>query len=103
MTSCPPAETLDDLLANRLSAQQAGEIRAHVADCTACRQRLQPQTEERPPSKYPFLSPPDGPDDLGWLGPYHVKGLLGEGGMSIVFDAEEPLLQRHLALKVLKP
>lgn len=103
MTNCPPPETIDDLMANRLPAEQADQIRAHVGGCPACQQRLRGETLAPPPEKYPFLSPPRGPDELGWLGPYCIRGLLGEGGMSIVFDAEEPLLHRRVALKVLKP
>src|SRR5262249_44687501 len=49
------------------------------------------------------LSPPRGPGELGWLSDYRVTGVLGEGGMAVVYDAEEPGLGRAIALKVLKP
>jgi formylglycine-generating enzyme required for sulfatase activity/WD40 repeat protein/tRNA A-37 threonylcarbamoyl transferase component Bud32 len=49
-----------------------------------------------------FLSPAQGPDELGWLGNYRVLSLLGQGGMGLVFAAEDPVLKRRLALKVMK-
>src|SRR5207245_10709936 len=52
---------------------------------------------------YDFLDPAEGPDELGRLGPYRVLSVLGAGGMGIVFLAEDPQLQRQVALKVMKP
>ncbi len=46
-----------------------------------------------------------GTDDLvgGSLGPYRVVSLLGSGGMGVVYDAVDPSLDRHVAIKVLAP
>ena len=52
---------------------------------------------------YDFLAPPQGPDEIGRLGPYRVLGVLGLGGMGIVFKAEDPSLRRAVALKVMLP
>jgi len=50
-----------------------------------------------------FLSSPQGPDELGRLGSYKIIKLLGAGGMGLVFEAEDTLLRRQVALKVMKP
>ncbi len=93
---CPSPESIEDLLANRLPQALAEEVRRHIAGCAACRERTQSP-------RYPFLGPPAEPGELGRLGPFRIRGLLGEGGMGIVFDAEDENLHRPVALKVLRP
>jgi formylglycine-generating enzyme required for sulfatase activity len=53
--------------------------------------------------RFDFLAPPQRPDELGRLGPYRVLKVLGAGGMGLVLQAEDPLLQRSVALKVMRP
>jgi WD40 repeat protein len=50
-----------------------------------------------------LLAPAEGPHEIGRLGPYRVRKVLGVGGMGMVFLAHDPLLKRSLALKTLKP
>src|SRR5206468_3628102 len=52
---------------------------------------------------YPFLTPPQTADELGWLGVYRVLRVLGTGGTSIVFEAADPEVARSVAVKVLRP
>ena len=50
-----------------------------------------------------FLGSPQAAGELGWLAHYRVLRLLGEGGMGLVFLAEDSLLSRPVALKVIRP
>ena len=50
-----------------------------------------------------FLAPPQAADELGRLGHYRVLRILGKGGMGMVFCAEDPVLKRAVALKVMLP
>jgi serine/threonine protein kinase len=56
-----------------------------------------------PPKEYPFLAPPEAPDELGRLGHYAVLKVLGTGAMGVVFQAQDLHLKRMVALKVVKP
>src|SRR6516225_9331920 len=55
------------------------------------------------PAGFDFLAPPRSADELGLLGPYRVLGVLGHGGMGVVFRADDPRLRRQIALKVMLP
>lgn len=50
-----------------------------------------------------YLAPAQQADEIGRLGDYRVLQILGRGGMGVVFLAEDPLLKRQVALKVMKP
>jgi serine/threonine protein kinase len=58
---------------------------------------------EKPAEITKFLAPPQAPDEIGRLGSYRVLAILGAGGMGVVFRAEDPGLQRLVALKAMLP
>ena len=53
--------------------------------------------------RFEFLGPPRAEDELGWLAHYRVRRLIGEGGIGLVFLAEDTHLARPVALKVIRP
>ncbi len=64
----------------------------------------QPDASElEPDDSLPFLKQSQYPDDLGLLGHYRVKRILGRGGMGVVLQAYDPTLKRLAAIKVLWP
>ncbi|HLW66270.1 MAG TPA: protein kinase, partial [Gemmataceae bacterium] len=64
---------------------------------------IAPDEAEEPAgsSALDFLAPPQAADEIGRLGHYRVLKVLGQGGMGVVFQAEDPKLGRMCALKVM--
>jgi serine/threonine protein kinase/DNA-directed RNA polymerase subunit RPC12/RpoP len=62
-----------------------------------------PKAEGHDPALVNILSPPRAGDELGRLGKYRVLGIIGHGGMGIVYQAEDSLLKRKVALKAILP
>lgn len=50
-----------------------------------------------------LLGPTDDPRMLGRIGPYEIVGILGHGGMGVVFKGFDGVLNRYVAIKLLLP
>src|SRR5262249_33204178 len=98
-TSSPPGPPTPAGQASAASASGHGTLRPPAAgeDTAPGLPELGPHPD------YPFLAPPQGPDELGRLGPYRILKALGTGTMGVVFQAEDSHLMRLVALKVMRP
>jgi serine/threonine protein kinase len=62
-----------------------------------------PLQESAAPRDSSFLAPPQGPGEMGRLGPYRILKVLGAGSMGIVFLAQDVQLDRLVAIKAMRP
>lgn len=53
--------------------------------------------------QFEFLSPALEQNEIGRLGKYSIRGVLGSGGMGVVFRAYDAALEREVAVKVIQP
>jgi serine/threonine protein kinase len=103
---CLDETTVVDLLAGYLEADARAEAESHMASCEACRRLVSvlargsgnPGADSSPDSS-PAL---EGTPELV-AGKYLPVRLVGEGGMGFVVEAEHVVLERGVAIKLMKP
>jgi len=124
---------LSQLAHDELTPSQLRDVEEHVSDCERCRSLLEAEESDphwqndvcsvlRSPesvvdpgvhdsehesqslkSVLRLLGPTDDPQMLGRIGSYEVVGVIGRGGMGIVFKAFDAPLNRFVAIKMLLP
>ena len=120
-------EFLARFLRGELSDVEIRDLETHLSACSTCRSRLEESTapanewlalrdslsdkqssdvtsgQEDLASLQRLLGPTNDPRMMGRIGTYEIVGLLGRGGMGVVFKALDPCLNRYVAIKMLAP
>ncbi len=100
MSPCPTSETLSQFACDSASGSHFATMEAHVQMCVNCQEVLErlaagaSVSPGRGPSR---RAEPDRPPTIpGFV----IEGLLGRGGMAVVYQAWQPQLARRVAIKV---
>lgn len=127
--ACLEPSQLRSLLTGDLPPDEIATAESHLSSCDACQQRIEAQVGaeefwgdvchslnepsdnvgadagERNPmgSLLDMLGPSDDPAMLGRIGTYEIAGILGTGGMGVVFKGFDRALNRYVAIKMLLP
>src|SRR5262245_4885171 len=117
----PAAQDLADFAAGNLTRERAAALAQHVRACAECRRKLEAfaaparaagasgtlpafaaeaPLEAAPPLVTVAEAPPP---ELASSSKYEVLGKLGDGGMGSVWKVRHTLLNRVVAVKVMRP
>ena len=103
--TCPSADTLARFAQGLLRGGELDDFEVHLADCATCLRVV----GEVAGQEELVGAPPAVTDDVtivrrgASVGRYIVLDLLGWGGMGVVYTGYDPLLDRKVALKLLRP
>jgi tetratricopeptide (TPR) repeat protein len=112
MNDCLTEETVAQFAGGLLKGEARAQVERHLDSCPTCLslvartvsaifkapaavERVTPAQEGPPAADRPIH-----PGDT--IGRYGIVGVIGAGGMGVVYEAHDPALQRNVALKVLK-
>lgn len=108
-SACPDEEQLTRLADGVLPPDEAAALAAHTEACTSCRRivglLVKLKSSKRDPSLSTTLPSADTAPAIpigAELGRYVTKRFVGAGAMGVVFEAEDPALQRRVAIKVMR-
>ncbi len=94
----------------KLSDSAAAAVASHLENCSACRKTIEGLPADSFVGKVraakpdvPSLPLQDLPPDLANYGKYRFLRELGRGGMGVVYQAEQTVMGRTVAVKVINP
>src|SRR2546429_37150 len=115
--ACPDPDVLGTFVDGTIAADARATIEAHVDECDECRRTIALLARTRaaePPSSRaaatdtepdtePSSPPPRRVLEPGTrVGRYVIRELIGKGGMGVVYVADDPELNRQIAIKLLR-
>jgi len=128
---CLSPDALECLAHDEIAPSALADIELHITQCDRCRELLDSVTHDQQWSEQirpvlaetvaaftadtesdhhvgnaavlKLLGPTDDPHMLGRIGSYEVVGIIGQGGMGVVFKAFDAALDRFVAIKMLLP
>jgi serine/threonine protein kinase len=114
----PSEQTLKAYRQGMLHGQLADTVAGHLRECPACRDAGQPPDSPTaatvlpsPPAESPTVGEntslpfplPEVPPELAGHSKYRIVRELGRGGMGVVYQAVQTLMDRPVAIKVINP
>jgi tetratricopeptide (TPR) repeat protein len=107
--ACLDDNTLAAFLGGTLSTADRAEVERHVETCPTCRAlvaellKQERSTSGEPNDTLPSSQPrPSAPKPGRAIGRYVLQELIGQGGMGAVYSAYDPVLERKVALKLVR-
>src|SRR5829696_6797248 len=100
--TCPDEQTLGRFLNDQLAPEEDSRVAGHVDCCPACQLLLERLPGSLPREVEYILAIPSADDPAPRLDGYEVLGLLGRGGMGVVWRVRDLKFGREVALKVMQ-
>ncbi|MBT8491661.1 MAG: tetratricopeptide repeat protein [Deltaproteobacteria bacterium] len=99
---CPSTNSALDLVDGELTDEEAGRLRAHLAECGICRQLVAELSRTSLDARAPRVSQNHKVPlvEGATIGRYVIESRLAAGGFGVVYRARDPELDRTIALKL---